>query len=62
MIEKDGTAYVTVAISRDSDGSIGILLLGYTNRIIVTDDSKSERGHGRLHIGLGWVLESAQEG
>ena len=62
MINRDGTLHVTVAISPADGGGIGILLPGYSQRIIVTADSEEERGHRRLHVALAWLLKEGVTG
>ena len=58
MINGDDRLYVTVAFSRGRDGSVGILLPGYTNRIMVRADPQESGGHGLLHSALAALLSS----
>ena len=63
MIKIYDTLYVTVAIDHGPNGSIGIRLPGYANRILVRADSKEDGGHAGLHGRLAWLLnEHAEDG
>ena len=54
----DGRVYVTVALDRLPDGSIGVLLPSYQNRIIVRPDSQEVGGHSNLHVALAWLVNA----
>lgn len=58
MITTDDTLYVTVAVRRRRDGTLRILLPGYTKAISVHDDSSEERGHRPLYVALEWLLNN----
>ena len=62
MIVKYNKLYVTLELSEYSDGRIGILLPGYSNRIIVRQNENEHGGHYRLHTALAALLAANEEG